>query len=143
MIRKLEKKDIPFIRSYPGQMIGSADSAEAIEKVIFERKDARYYILDDDAPKGYIGLHQDVNQADIVTLYVPEPYRQQKVATKLLEYAIAMTQKEGVKKITLEVSDRNLYAIHLYQKMGFEKVHSRKEYYEDLSDAWVMMKEFK
>lgn len=123
--------------------MGSSDSVETIEKAIFGRKDARYFILEEEGPKGYIGIHQDIDHAEIVTIYVPEPYRQQKVATDLLEYVIALLNKEGIKKITLEVSVMNIHALHLYQKMGFEKVHVRKKYYEDLSDAWVMMKEIK
>lgn len=122
-------------------MIGSSDSLETIEKAIFGRKDARYFIFEEDEPKGYIGIHQDFNHAEIVTIYVPEPYRQQKVANKLLEYVIELLINEGIQKITLEVSDKNIHALHLYQKLGFEKVHVRKKYYKDLSDAWVMMKE--
>jgi [ribosomal protein S18]-alanine N-acetyltransferase len=143
MIRPVHKQDIDFIRSYEGQMLGMHDSVKTIEDAIFNRKDARYFIFEDLEPKGYLGIHQDQYQIDMVTLYVPEPFRQQKVATQLLEYMIDYAKKEGIKKITLDVSSLNSNAISLYQKLGFETIHIRKNYYQDLSDAWVMIKELK
>lgn len=44
--------------------------------------------------------------------------------------------------ITLEVNEKNLPAIHLYEKYGFEKVGIRKKYYDNKYDAYIMTKYF-
>jgi ribosomal-protein-alanine N-acetyltransferase len=141
MIRPLEFKDITFIRSYEGQMLGQSMSEKAIEEATLLRKDARYFILEETDLKGYIGLHVDDTQIDIATLYVPEPFRQQRVATQLLEFGITYAQKLHLKRITLEVSEHNIPAQRLYDNFGFEKKAVRKNYYSDQSDAWLMIKE--
>lgn len=141
MIRPLEFKDITFIRSHEGQMLGQSMSEKAIEEATLLRKDARYFIFEERESKGYIGLHVDETQIDIATLYVPEPFRQQRVATQLLEYGIAYAQELHLKRITLEVSEHNIPAQRLYQNFGFVKKAVRKNYYPDQSDAWLMIKE--
>lgn len=142
MIRPLKPSDIAFIQSHPGQMLGSGDTKETIEKATIRRKDAQYFIFEEGVPKGYIGCHHHREYAEIVTLYVPEIYRQQNVATQLLEYVMDWAQTQAIKKITLEVSENNHPAIKLYQKQGFKKIHQRLAYYQDHANAWVMIKEF-
>lgn len=141
MIRPFEFKDIAFIRSYEGQMLGQSISEKSIEEATLLRKDARYFIFEDKEPKGYLGLHVDEAQIDIATLYVPEPFRLQGVATQLLEYGINFAKNLQLKRMTLEVSEHNFPALHLYEHFGFIKKAVRKNYYPDQSDAWLMIKE--
>ena len=123
-------------------MLGASTPLNEIEKAIFERKDAHYFIFEDTEIKGYIGFHLDETKAELVTVYVPDQYRQQKVASFLLEYGMAWAQQQKVQAITLEVSELNQPAIHLYEKFGFKTIHVRKNYYQDSTDALLMMKEF-
>jgi len=44
-------------------------------------------------------------------------------------------------KCFLEVSPKNIYAVKLYEKFDFKVIHTRKDYYEIGSDAYVMMRE--
>jgi ribosomal protein S18 acetylase RimI-like enzyme len=46
----------------------------------------------------------------------------------------------GELKIFLEVSDKNIHAIKLYERNGYEKISVRKNYYSDGSDAIIMQK---
>ncbi|MCI9366191.1 MAG: GNAT family N-acetyltransferase [Clostridia bacterium] len=45
--------------------------------------------------------------------------------------------------ITLEVNEENKPAIHLYEKYGFQTVGTRKRYYDNKFDAYIMTKYFK
>jgi len=45
---------------------------------------------------------------------------------------------KGARWSTLEVNEDNLAAIHIYEKFGFKKIGSRKEYYEKNKNAHVM-----
>ena len=43
------------------------------------------------------------------------------------------------KHITLEVASRNTTAIHLYEKLNFQKISIRKNYYRNGDDAIIMV----
>ena len=87
----------------------------------------------------------DFNQfdADIEGVVVKKEYRRQGVGALLIkELEKALTQK-NIEKIFLEVRKGNIVAQKLYQKMGFNTISQRKEYYSDGEDALVMAKELK
>ena len=44
--------------------------------------------------------------------------------------------------ISLEVKEKNVPAIKLYEKYGFEKVGIRKKYYNGIDNAIIMTKFF-
>ena len=46
--------------------------------------------------------------------------------------------QESVKLVTLEVRKENIPAIELYKKFGFEIVTTRKNYYQNQEDAYLM-----
>jgi len=59
----------------------------------------------------------------------------------LLENLINKAKNSSI-LITLEVNEKNLPAIHLYEKYGFKKVGLRKKYYDNKFDAYIMTKYF-
>lgn len=73
---------------------------------------------------------------DILTIVVDPDFRKQKIASNLISYLIG-DLNPNLKLITLEVASKNLPAISLYEKFGFEKVNVRKSYYKD-DDAYLM-----
>lgn len=50
--------------------------------------------------------------------------------------------QESCKLITLEVNEKNLAAIHLYEKCGFKTIGTRKKYYNNTFDAYIMTRYF-
>ena len=48
---------------------------------------------------------------------------------------------EGVKRITLEVSEANGAAIALYERFNFKTVSVRKKFYNNSQDALLMLRE--
>lgn len=59
----------------------------------------------------------------------------------MLEHLIDKSKNLAI-LITLEVNKENLAAIHLYQKYGFEIKGTRKKYYDNKFDAYIMTKYF-
>ena len=59
----------------------------------------------------------------------------------LLENLINKAKNSSI-LITLELNEKNLTAIHLYEKYGFKKVGLRKKYYDNKFDAYIMTKYF-
>jgi ribosomal-protein-alanine N-acetyltransferase len=61
--------------------------------------------------------------------------RRRGIATKLLRRAIKFLMERGVVELWLEVNLKNVQAVGLYAKLGFEKIQVLKDYYSDGSDA--------
>ncbi|MDR2580198.1 MAG: GNAT family N-acetyltransferase [Fibromonadaceae bacterium] len=59
-------------------------------------------------------------------------------AKELMEFSQEELKKQGVNKYFLEVKESNVAAISLYRKLGYIKVHERKEYYPDGEPAAIM-----
>lgn len=76
-------------------------------------------------------------KCEIVHIFTKEEYRRRQIAQKLI---LEILNDFSLENITLEVSEKNLFAIKLYEKLGFKKVAIRKNYYND-SNGILMLKE--
>jgi len=141
MIRKVTEHDLFMIHQTEGQLFGPHDSMEAIKSAIIDRKDSLYFMDIDGKMRGYIGLHVNAPSADIATLFTVPAYRRKGIATALLTHAMNTLKSMNIEQLILEVSTTNHVAIHMYQKLGFTPMGTRKNYYPDGSDARVLMKE--
>ena len=66
------------------------------------------------------------------------PFRGKGWANTFMGELLKRLQKEGVKRVTLEVSEKNTPALKVYLKWNFQRVGTRKGYYPDGSDALLM-----
>ena len=87
-----------------------------------------------------------MDECHIGNIAVHPNYRNQGVATQLLDNLISNCQKEhGTQNLLLEVRVSNEPAIGLYKKLGFEELVIRKHYYKNpngtYEDALIMTKE--
>ena len=89
---------------------------------------------------GFI-LLQITDEVCVMGVAVEKEMRNVGVATKLFNHAMEFAKSINLKTISLEVSERNLTASLLYQKLGFASRRIRKNYYADGSNAVEMFKE--
>lgn len=90
---------------------------------------------------GYCGLLQSLDEADITNVAVAEVFRNQGVASAMLNELIRCGQEGGILNFTLEVRAKNAAALHLYEKLGFVSVGIRPGFYEKpREDAVIMWK---
>ena len=87
---------------------------------------------------GFLAYSLLIDSVDILDIYVDKEYRQQKIASLLIDYMISMVDPKT--SFLLEVAVDNLPAISLYEKFGFKVIHTRKKYYGQ-KDAYVMERE--
>lgn len=88
---------------------------------------------------GFAGIKVILDEADIMNIVTKKTYRNQGIGTLLLENLISLSKKLNLKSLSLEVSEENLPAIHLYKKFGFEYLGVRKNYYQD-KNGYIMTK---
>ena len=89
---------------------------------------------------GFILCRKACDAIDIVTFCVEPEYRNRGIGKNLLLELINFA-KENFLDIFLEVAEKNLPAIYLYESLGFKKISVRKNYYkfpDDVQDAIVM-----
>ena len=72
---------------------------------------------------------------DVVTLYVKEKYRRQGYAEALLKEALT-----EIPTLILEVRASNIAAQKLYEKLGFQHINTRKNYYTSPMENGFMYK---
>ena len=101
-----------------------------------------YYLVAklDNEILGFAGIKYVLNDADIMNIVVKKSKRKSGIGSLLLKNIIELCKKLNVSTLFLEVNEKNLPAISLYKKFGFEGVGFRKNYYKE-NNAIVMKKE--
>jgi len=88
---------------------------------------------------GYICFWVVLDEAHLANLAVAPGIRRQGVATFLLKTMIRYLRARGIKRVLLEVRERNKAALSLYQKFGFKIDGRRKGYYSDTKEDAILM----
>lgn len=92
---------------------------------------------------GFGGIFQIMDEIHLNNIVVKKANRNLGIGSILLQQLIALSQTKQAKSITLEVNEKNKYAISLYEKAGFITVGRRKQYYFHQDDAILMTLYFK
>ena len=91
---------------------------------------------------GYIGSQSVLGEADMMNLAVSEDARGKGIGVMLVMKLIEHLRADGVCRLTLEVRASNAPAISLYEKLGFQNIGRRPNYYyHPKEDALIMGKE--
>ena len=91
---------------------------------------------------GFAGIKVILDEADIMNIVIKKTYRNQGIGTLLLENLILLAKDLNISTLFLEVNEQNKPAIHLYEKLGFEKLGVRKKYYNN-NNGIIMKKNLK
>jgi len=81
-------------------------------------------------------------EADVLTVAVLPEYARQGIATHFMKELETWSQSKQALAMMLEVGVENSGAIALYEKLGYQTIATRKNYYGQDLDAFVMRKEF-
>ncbi|MHA7239841.1 ribosomal protein S18-alanine N-acetyltransferase [Arthrobacter sp. TMS1-12-1] len=106
----------------------------------FFQPDTRRYLVAevDGEAVGYAGVMVIDTTADIQTIGVLPHVEGQGIGRALLTELLEEARRRGADTVMLEVRADNPRAQALYTRFGFVKIHTRKRYYRDGVDAWVM-----
>lgn len=92
---------------------------------------------------GYVGSQTVLDESDMMNVAVDPRFRRQGIARALIETLIAELAKMGSRCLRLEVRVSNENARALYERMGFQQLGLRKNYYHNpKEDALILGKEW-
>lgn len=101
-----------------------------------------FYIIAKDAQTneilGFAGLKIILDEADIMNIVTKKNKRNLGIASLMLQNLITICNEKNIKKLTLEVNEKNSSAIHLYEKFNFNIISTRKNYYNNIDTALIM-----
>lgn len=81
-------------------------------------------------------------EADVLTVAVLPEYARQGIATHFMGELEKWSKEKQATAMMLEVAVENTGAIALYEKLGYQNIATRRNYYGHGLDALVMRKEF-
>ena len=151
-IRKLERKDnkhfakliVQDLTNYQ-EFIEKGWSLKEINNQFNKTSNLSYGIFDNNLMLCFIFgdlINIEKNsEYEILLIYVAKHFRNKGLGSKLIKKI--EENCNNLTKIHLEVSEINLKGMSFYQKMGFKKIYTRKNYYSDQdkkTDAFLMTK---
>lgn len=89
---------------------------------------------------GYVGSQYGYGEADMMNLAVVPDFRNRGIGQQLVTELISHLAALDVKSLTLEVRQSNAAAISLYEKMGFQQVGLRPNYYQKPKEAALILR---
>lgn len=143
MIRKMEIRDADEVYNIENQAFFEPWSKKNLIKDLESNTFLNHYVAEKDGRiVGFYISSQVLDEVEIFTIAVERDHKNMGIATSLLNHLIATSLKNNIKQIWLEVSTKNIPAINLYKKFGFEIMGIRKNYYQKVGeDAYNMKKE--
>ena len=130
IVRKAQQADIPAILEIEWECFREDSfSKEQFAYLISRSKGTFYVMMEADRVIAYVSLlfHGGTRYLRIYSIAVHPDFRGKKVGQLLIDQIAAIAQKQGLKRITLEVNVSNSPAIHLYEKNGFKIEGIRKK----------------
>lgn len=129
MIRKAVVADAIDIYNLEISTFNNHYSLSTIQDDLQNDKVVVFLYEKNDKVVGYISIYYFLDEANLQKVAVLENERRNGVATELIEYSIEYLKEHKVKSFYLEVNEHNLIAIKVYEKLGFKRISTRKNYY--------------
>lgn len=138
-LRKMKPEDLQQVSELEKACFSAPWSYQDFEYAL--QKDYYTFVVAEENGQiiGQAGLIQSLDEADLTNVAVDKDYRNQKIASQLLEYLFQLGRINGVCAFTLEVRENNNAAIALYKKFGFVSEGIRKNFYDNPKENAVIM----
>jgi ribosomal-protein-alanine N-acetyltransferase len=89
-------------------------------------------------PAGVVAFATVGELADLHRVVVAPAFRRQGLALRMVRAGLVAVRHLGARAVMLEVEWTNLGAIALYQRLGFEQLRVRRDYYGPGRDALIL-----
>ena len=139
LIRPMEEPDLPEVAAIEREAISPPWSEQAFRESLALEHTILLTALQDGQVTGYCVCYQSFEEGEITNVAVKRELRGQGIAGKLMEGLLLYGKKRGIERFLLEVRAGNEPALHVYEKAGFIRIGTRKNFYEQpVEDAVIM-----
>lgn len=122
------------------------DNNGLINSNIFLKKEKKGFLNPCQKIVGFINFMQTEGELgldfNILNIATREEFKNKGVASALINFVFQLAKQRKFKSVWLEVRYSNNVAIELYQKLGFQQLYIRKNYYSNGEDAIIFRKIF-
>ena len=144
-IEKMKKEYIDDVFEIDKASVPIPWSKNSIEEEMNNMLSKFIVAKDDEKVVGFAMCWFIMDECHIGNIAVQPEYRNQGIATQLLDNLLEDCKEHGTNYLMLEVRVSNKPAINLYKKLGFEETVVRKQYYKNpdntYEDAIIMSKD--
>lgn len=145
-LRAAQLQDVPDLHTLETRLFPA--DAWALDMFLAEvgHPTRSYYVLEHDTGSGpsiigYCGVMVVGDTADVQTIAVLPEHEGNGYGRAMLETMHTRSRQQGAERILLEVRADNPRAQRLYRRNGYTRIHVRPRYYDDGTDALIMLKE--
>lgn len=140
-VRPMEDRDIPYVSQIEKQIFSIPWSEKSFRDAA-NNPDNVYLVCECTGEiAGYCGMWTVMGEGNVTNVAVHPSYRRRGVAQAMLAEMEKRARDKSVTIFFLEVRQSNEAARHLYEKLGYSSIGTRKRFYErPVEDAIVMSK---
>ena len=143
IITRMNENHVPQIAELEKLCFNDPWSVNSIATELDNRLSLWLVAVEDDRVIGYVGSQTVMGETDMMNIAIHPDYRKQGIASQLICELTGELKLNGSRSLMLEVRTSNHAAKSLYEKMGFETVGLRKNYYRNpREDALILRKEW-
>ncbi|MFC7382623.1 ribosomal protein S18-alanine N-acetyltransferase [Sphaerisporangium rhizosphaerae] len=142
-LRQMTENDLPAVLAIERSTFPfDAWSEGMLRGELADQPRTRHYIVAVAAGEvvGYAGLAAAGDQADVQTIAVNAGHQRAGIGSAMLRALLEEAGRRGATAVFLEVRADNPPAQAMYERFGFERIGLRREYYDDGTDAIMMMR---
>lgn len=139
IIREMHEEDAVFVAELENSIFNMNTKADTLADECKRENSVYIVACEGDSIIGYCTIIASFETADLCNIAVKEDYRKQHIAEMIFEYAVKKCRAKSVERILLEVRESNIPAICFYDKMDFEKIGMRKNYYSNPSENALIL----
>ena len=138
-IREMEMDDLESVAVLEEELFQVPWSLNGLFS-FFLREDVCFFVAEEEGKLvGYCGIVTVLYEGDIVKVAVSGKYQRRGVGRRLLQGTMEKMREKGVRVFHLEVRESNQAAVGLYEKLGFVRDGTRKNYYENPVEDAILM----
>ena len=145
VLRDMTAEDVPAVHALERKLFPiDAWPERMFRDELFQPETRRYYVAEERDPElgpriiAYAGVMCVPPIADVQTIAVVPEREGRGIGSAVLAELIAEARRRGARDVLLEVRADNPRAQALYKRFGFAQIHTRRRYYRDGVDAYIM-----
>lgn len=139
LIRSMEIEDLEQVCNIENQIFSKPWTREGFLSSLSDSNNIYLVVQRNDEIVGYCGLWGVVGEGQINNVAVKSLFRGQGIGQCMLTKLLQEGKKNSLTSFTLEVRESNAVAIGLYERLGFQSVGIRKNFYEEPREGAVIM----